>query len=173
MTPQIHTYHCVCTSLLLASTHSLSSLPRRSSDAGSIDAAHILPQSATSDLLNKADLHQKLPLEGYTMLLGLDKDTKKIIIRRNDGFEKRILYRCSRCRIVVGYEVLRQCENLKFENEDSSHNQVLDPLDSCRGKTIYLIPGGIMSTSVMTSKKKLEEEDVQIFKTTTSVFEET
>src|SRR5436305_6227496 len=39
--PQINTYHCICSTLLLATTHNLSLLPRRAEPA--LDKAFILP----------------------------------------------------------------------------------------------------------------------------------
>ncbi|EEH07443.1 conserved hypothetical protein [Histoplasma capsulatum G186AR] len=40
----------------------------------------------------------------YTILLSTTiPDRKSIIIRREDGFEKRLMLRCGRCRVVMGY----------------------------------------------------------------------
>lgn len=40
----------------------------------------------------------------YTILLSTTiPDRKPIIIRREDGFEKRLMLRCGRCRVVMGY----------------------------------------------------------------------
>ncbi len=44
--------------------------------------------------------------EGYTILLGLVRDKKISIVRREDGFERRVLSRCVRCNLVVGYEIV-------------------------------------------------------------------
>src|SRR5277367_6278495 len=46
--PQINTYHCICTTLLLATTHTLSSLPHRAEPA--LDKALILALPPASRL---------------------------------------------------------------------------------------------------------------------------
>ena len=44
------------------------------------------------------------PNDHYTILLSTTlPDRKPVIIRRDDGFEKRLLLRCGRCRVVMGY----------------------------------------------------------------------
>jgi hypothetical protein len=84
-----------------------------------------------------------LPEEGYSLLLGLIPEKKTTIVRREDGFEKRILYRCSRCRLVGG-------EKGKGR-------------DGYVGRVVYLLPAGIMSTGVMMGEgKRVGEEDVGI-----------
>ncbi|TVY58105.1 hypothetical protein LSUE1_G009078, partial [Lachnellula suecica] len=97
--PKINTYHCLCSSLLLASTHTLSTLPRRSIISG-LDSSLILPLPATPPSFSELE-QQDMPAEGYTMILGMNKDSKTTIVRREDGFEKRMLWRCARCRVVV------------------------------------------------------------------------
>ncbi|KAG0649330.1 hypothetical protein D0Z07_4134 [Hyphodiscus hymeniophilus] len=145
--PKIQTYHCICTSLLLASTHTLSTLPRRAPP--SLDGAYILPvpshapsfshshshshssppspgpndaddrevdpeametsegqEDGEKDMQAKQDTQDRpLPAAGYTLLLGMQKDSRVTIIRREDGFEKRALWRCGRCSLVIGYEI--------------------------------------------------------------------
>lgn len=53
-------------------------------------------------------------------------------MRREDGFEKRRLYRCGRCGVGVGYEVLREG---KGEGEG--------------GKVVFLMEGGLVETGEM------------------------
>jgi hypothetical protein len=44
------------------------------------------------------------PNDHYTILLSTTlPDRKPVIIRRHDGFEKRLMLRCGRCRVVMGY----------------------------------------------------------------------
>lgn len=139
--PNIKSYHCICTSLLLATTHTLSSLPRRAPP--SLDAAIILPvpPSPPSSSLGEDDADAKdagagkdMPPEGYSMLLGMVQDTKPTIIRREDGFERRLPFKCSRCSLVVGYEILGAEQT---------------PGDGYEGRIVYLLPAGIVSTEVM------------------------
>lgn len=136
----IQTYHCICTSLLLATTHTLSTLPRRA--APSRDAAIILPlpskppsfSSAEAGEAGKRVAREDMPTEGYSTLLGIVQDPKPTIIRREDGFEKRLMFRCSRCSLVVGYEIL----GLE-KSAGEGH----------AGSVMYLLPAGTVSTEVM------------------------
>ena len=51
---------------------------------------------------------------------------KIIVVRREDGFEKRRVWRCGRCGVGVGYEIVKE--------EDG------------RGRVIYLLEGGLRET---------------------------
>lgn len=53
------------------------------------------------------------------------------MIRREDGFEKRTLLRCGRCKLVVGYSL--------SPSEDSGS----------QARQTYLLPGGLVSTADM------------------------
>ncbi|KAI9750642.1 MAG: hypothetical protein M1815_001677 [Lichina confinis] len=168
--PEIYTYHCICTQLVLASTYKLSELRRRRLPG--LDQAYILPlpplprrasESASgsgSDSLSSSssdddddddegdDEEQEKskqedtqstsrnpskdaaakknmqstkkrrrrrrrspatstngPGQGYSLLLSTVQDRRPLIVRREDGFEKRWLWRCGRCRVVVGYQL--------------------------------------------------------------------
>lgn len=39
------------------------------------------------------------------MLLTLQRDRSAKVITREDGFEKRYVWRCGRCRLIVGYQL--------------------------------------------------------------------
>ncbi|CCX16385.1 Similar to hypothetical protein HMPREF1120_02567 [Exophiala dermatitidis NIH/UT8656]; acc. no. EHY54398 [Pyronema omphalodes CBS 100304] len=116
-TPQVHTYHCTsCTVFLLASTYNFSTLPVRSSPG--LDSATIIPFPSLVTNPNSSSSHSE-PTADFTVLLGLVKDRDgshgtsggpggsggKVIVAREDGFEKRALYRCGRCKVVVAYAV--------------------------------------------------------------------
>ncbi|POS82792.1 hypothetical protein EPUL_004893, partial [Erysiphe pulchra] len=160
MAPQVYTYHCICTHLLFASTHIFSSLPRRSREKGSIDAALILPLPKVA--LNSKNLRYDVPPpEGFTLLLGLEKDTKIHTLRKPDGFERRTLYQCSRCKIVIGYEISPESGIVEVDTAENVHPEVDE--DKCLGpvKIMYILPGGLMSTEFMASKEKIREEEVE------------
>lgn len=138
--PNVQTYHCICASLLLATTHTLSNLPRRA--APCLDAAIILPlpsgpPSFSSDEGgegSEADALKDMPTEGYSTLLGMVQDAKPTMIRREDGFEKRLAFRCSRCSVMVGYEIL---------GADKTAGE------GYAGRVAYLLPAATVSTEVM------------------------
>jgi hypothetical protein len=105
-----------------------------------------------------------LPEEGYSLLLGLIPEKKTTIVRREDGFEKRVLYRCSRCRLVIGYELQSQAlgggEAMEIDGGEKGKGK---GRDGFVGKVVYLLPAGIMSTGVMMGEgKRVGEEDVGI-----------
>lgn len=148
--PQINTYHCICTTLLLATTHTLSSLPHRASPA--LDKAIILPLPPVprNDVEEDNDeTASSAPPQdvnvGYSVLLSTTQDRKPVIIRRDDGFEKRTLLRCGRCRLVVGYKL--------------DHGQVsAEEGDREKGATVvFLLPGVLVSSEDMKMGKIPEE----------------
>jgi len=187
LTPKVHTYHCLCSSMLLASTHSLSSLPRRSTANDSLDAAVILPLNPPPSPPSGTDgAHDTdLPSAGYTLLLGLALDRKLTVVRREDGFEKRRLHRCARCQLVVGYEVqaqpLPQSSNIDAMDVDTNTGAAgkgKGKEDGYVGKVLYMLPAGVMSTDVMmgqtatnAGRQKIGEEDVGIKRGSLAAFE--
>ncbi len=54
-------------------------------------------------------------------------------MRREDGFEKRRVYRCGRCGVGVGYEVLRDGGGEEGKG----------------GRVLYLMEGGLVETGEM------------------------
>ncbi|RKF54929.1 hypothetical protein OnM2_093009 [Erysiphe neolycopersici] len=161
MAAQIYTYHCICTHLLFASTHIFSSLPRRSHERGSIDAALILPLPKVP--LNSKNLRYDLPPpEGYTLLLGIEKDSKIHTIRKSDGFERRILYQCSRCKVVIGYEILPESGVAELDTTNRIHAEEDEDKSVGSVNIMYILPGGLMTTEFMASKEKIMEEEVEL-----------
>ncbi|CAG8075576.1 unnamed protein product [Penicillium olsonii] len=118
----IRTQHCqFCNHLLLATTRTLSTLPRRGGEAK--DKAIILP------LENEGS---ETPTQHTTLLLStLLPDRRPTLIRREDGIEKRLFLRCGRCRVVVGYHL------------DAVHYEDQKP------KPVYLLPGSVVETEKM------------------------
>jgi len=178
--PNVQTYHCICNSLLLASTHTLSNLPRR--QGSSLDEALILPLPSAPPTRSLSELYvpeaesgedghaeenEAMPPEGYTILLGLVEDKKLTIIRREDGFEKRLLSRCVRCNLVVGYEIQGDGTAMDVDSGSGKGKEA----ECFTGKILYLLPGGVMSTEVMMRGKKFGEEDVAIRRGGVAIFE--
>ena len=101
-----------------------------------------------------------MPPVGYSLLLAMEKDRKVTIVRREDGFEKRVLWRCLRCRLVVGYEVM----GLEGSGVGGGRDGEVDEGEGERrvfeGKVVYLLPNGMLRTDVMAGGKKLGEGDV-------------
>jgi hypothetical protein len=184
--PRVHTYHCICTSLLLATTHTLSTLPKRA--APSLDGAYILPVPSQPPYLSSSpepepeaqdedgedeqreelepepepepmeglkEAAKDMPAAGYTLLLGMQKDAKITIIRCEDGFEKRVLWRCLRCALVVGYEITGSGSSALGAEEGEGEG-------AFEGKLVYLLPNGILGTDLMVQGKKVGEGDVEI-----------
>lgn len=179
----IHTYHCrFCNHLLLASTRDIHRLPRRRAPAA--DGALILPlppkkpsYSDSSDSESEPDpeggpdgaagpsppmmekRRRRKRQEHYTILLSTTiPDRKTTIVRREDGFEKRLLLRCGRCRVVMGYLL----DELHFpvpvhpdRGDGSAGGGVVDE-ERERGKredgearVAYILPGAVVRTEEM------------------------
>lgn len=130
--PQIHTYHCLCTTLVLATTTPLSSLPRRQNSA--LDTAYILPLPSASDSTSGH----------HAVLQSAILDPKAQVVKTDQGFEKRYLQRCKRCRLVVGYQLDWQ----QFGGERLGR----------REDVVYLLPGGFTTTDEMVEGKDMESQ---------------
>lgn len=94
-----------------------------------------------------------MPAEGYSLLLGMNQDKKVTIVRREDGFEKRLLWRCMRCKLVVGYEITGSDSASRDGKSRGKEGEY-------EGKVVYLLPNGILGTDIMVGGKKIAEEDV-------------
>ncbi|KAL1976919.1 hypothetical protein VTN31DRAFT_3201 [Thermomyces dupontii] len=125
----IHTYHCpYCNQLLLASTHTIPStiqtqqqpqdiaLPRRRSPG--LDEAIIVPLKSTTRTTTtttttidddeegggEGEVDAGGSQDSYSILLSsCVRDKVPVVVRREDGFERRSCLRCGRCRVVMGY----------------------------------------------------------------------
>ncbi len=154
----VFTYHCLCTHLIVATTTPLSALFRRS--ASSLDKAYILPLPSPTSARSRASDDSDSETEAqtstssakpttlisptrphYALLLSAVTDRKPQIITRIDGFEKRYLQRCGRCRLVVGY----QLDWGQYADADTGTSE----RTGRREDVVYLLPGGLLSTEEM------------------------
>lgn len=112
--PAIHTYHCLCSTLLLATPYQLPSLPTRAPP--SRDLARILPLPPflpppplphhQHDPPPPQQQTQQQQLYLPSLLLPTLRPGRKItLVQREDGYERRRVWRCGRCGCAVGYEV--------------------------------------------------------------------
>lgn len=123
----VTTYHCLCTELVLASTVSLASLHKRARDG-----AFICPLTSHSGIVDgSATLTESSLVEPEPILLKLE-----------DGFEKRYLVKCSRCGLMLGYHL----DTSQFDATKSSMG--------VRGDVLYILPGGLHTTTEMTESKQ-------------------
>lgn len=169
---RVHTYHCTfCSHLILASTHVFSSLPTR--HAPGLDNATIVPlpkptSEATDDdeedsssepedvdgdssmmpppPRRKQHRKKQEDLAGYTLLLTLQRDRAPKVIARADGFEKRVLWRCGRCRLIVAYQ-LDECHYSAPATEKGKAKA------DTGERYLYILPGAVTESS------KLGKED--------------
>ncbi|OGM50840.1 hypothetical protein ABOM_000591 [Aspergillus bombycis] len=146
----VHTHHCrFCNHLLLATTRDMASLPRRKDPAK--DKAIILP-------LPTSDTSEDPGQEHYSILLSTTvPDRKATLVRREDGFEKRLFLRCGRCRVVVGYFL----DGVLFPM-----TSVAAPASGGDGeegerkeKVVYLLPGALVETGAMGDEAALKGVD--------------
>ncbi|KAL8666106.1 MAG: hypothetical protein Q9168_007554 [Polycauliona sp. 1 TL-2023] len=150
-TNEIHTYHCLCSTHLLTSPYILSDLHQRASP--SLDHARILPFPSTSssddnepdeqahDETQDALQTQLKPSSVLPSLLSTNiKPVKKpIVVQREDGWEKRRLWRCARCGVAVGYEIIGEEE---LPGDIPGGRKKGDGL----GKVLFLLEGGLVET---------------------------
>ncbi|EGD96549.1 hypothetical protein TESG_03989 [Trichophyton tonsurans CBS 112818] len=99
----------------------------------------------------------------YTILLSTTTpDRKPIILRRADGFEKRLLVRCGRCKVVLGY-VLDEVHFKKVEDNKGGAGGTTEGEDSNVSGTgepevIYILPGSLVETEQLGTEIKIEQE---------------
>ena len=101
------------------------------------------------------------------------QDKKVTIVRKEDGFEKRICWRCERCGVIVGYELQTQTQGGEAMDLDGGEKGK-GKEEGYQGKVVYLLPGGVQSTDVMMGRtnggKRIGEQDVAV-KGAVAVFE--
>ncbi|KAE8347083.1 hypothetical protein BDV24DRAFT_122776 [Aspergillus arachidicola] len=152
----VHTHHCrFCNHLLLATTRDIPSLPRRKDPAKDKAIILPLPTSNTSEDTDSSNLQ-----EHYTILLSTTvPDRKATLIRREDGFEKRLLLRCGRCRVVVGYFLDGVLFPMTSVAASASGVDGEGGEDERKEKVVYLLPGALMETGVMGDEGRLKGVD--------------
>lgn len=152
----IQTQHCrFCNHLLLATTRNISTLPRRGGE--SKDRALILPleRKSSTDGKVEADLEEEAKTtetpsrkarhasNHTTLLLATTiPDRRATMIRREDGIEKRILLRCGRCKVVVGYYL----DRVHWTAEERGAVRDGDEEEEERPPAVYLLPGAVVET---------------------------
>ena len=173
--PQINTYHCICSTLLLATTHELTALPRRAEPA--LDRAYILPLPRAAiragetvkgehEEVDEEEEEEERDAEprairdrasdvGYSLLLSTTQDRRPTVVRRGDGFERRILLRCGRCRLVVGYK-LDPARSAPAESGGTGKGGEKIRVEGEEAKLVYLLPGGLLSSEDLKNGKTLE-----------------
>lgn len=122
----VYTYHCLCNTLLFSTRYEIESLPTRAEPA--LDNAIILPirnnKTSGSDLdVEDADDSR---LSTVTFLHNMTASQKPMVVRREDGFERRTPVRCHRCQLTIGYW-----------------------LDDTTQDIFYSLPGALMKTRDM------------------------
>jgi len=132
----IHTYHCICTQLVLATTTPLSSLKTRTSDS-----SHILPLPSLSSTSSTSH---------YASLANTSIDTKPTVIRLEDGLEKRYFHKCGRCGLSIAYSL----DKSQFDDTKTS--------SGAREDVVFLIPGGLVDTENMKSGKDMDAEIAKV-----------
>ncbi|ETI27316.1 hypothetical protein G647_09506 [Cladophialophora carrionii CBS 160.54] len=130
----IHTYHCLCTTLVLSTKHDLQTLPRRQEPVQ--DAALILAPPV--DITRSDEIELGSAQTASSVMLNVAPQRKPVIIRREDGFERRTLLKCARCKLVLGYSL----DEAHWANAEG------------RARPLYLLPGGLLSTAEMVGGKE-------------------
>ncbi|OJD27235.1 hypothetical protein ACJ73_01373 [Blastomyces percursus] len=119
---------------------------------------------------------QQQQQQHYTILLSTTiRDRKPTMIRREDGFEKRLLMRCGRCRVVMGYALDeihftaavareggggdekkgKEIEDEEGDGEDNKERE-RERRRKKAEEVVYLLPGSLVETGEM---GKVEKEE--------------
>ena len=120
------TYHCLCTHLVMATNITLANMPKRQVDAAATSTTGSLATTLT--------------------MPGLSTDDKAMILKLEDGFEKRYPVRCSRCGLMAGYQL------------DKSQFAGTEEKTGPNAEVLYVLPGGLMTTEEMRGGKDMERE---------------
>jgi hypothetical protein len=96
-----------------------------------------------------------LPSTGYTILHNVEIDTKAIIIRRENGFERRTMHRCQRCLLSLGYEVMEMTEFEDATNMDIDDGRDRDVDGKYKGMILYVLPVALMDCETGEDATKL------------------
>jgi hypothetical protein len=149
----VHTYHCLCSQLLLAGATLLEDRRKRAGE--SLDNAYIVPlmpsdvlfsdqqgsdEEETENAQPTTSLREGVQSYNASILLNTVLERKPLVVRRSDGFETRYQRRCGRCELVVGYHL----DGAQFGGGEKSGR-----ID----KIIYILPGALKTTSDMMESK--------------------
>lgn len=106
---------------------------------------------------------------GYTALVSLAVPARQapVIIRRSDGFEKRWVLRCGRCKLAVAYHL----DWSQFEQKTIAEGKVVagsggggnkdsEVRKGRREDVLYVLPGALMTTEEMLAGKKFGEREM-------------
>lgn len=77
------------------------------------------------------------------MLHSLKETSNAIMVRREDGFEKRYPSRCTRCNLVVAYHL----DWSQFATDEQSE-QIRNQKER-RDDVLYVLPGSVLTTEKM------------------------
>lgn len=113
-----------------------------------------MPAEQSSQILEQANQPPLSNcLRNYTLLHSLDLASaqKSLVVRREDGFEKRWILRCGRCNLVVAY----QLDWSQFGDE--AREKVGRRLD-----ILYLLPKSTVMTEALQKGRIASEKDVSI-----------
>ncbi|KAL9025612.1 MAG: hypothetical protein Q9196_005594 [Gyalolechia fulgens] len=137
---RLYTYYCLCSTHLLTTPYDIATLPQRRHP--SVDLARILPlpsiylppppppRPPTDHNNNEGEGEAGSQGTVLPSLLSpnLKPVRKPLVVQREDGWEKRKMWRCGRCGLGVGYEVVSDPK----------------PGEGQGNKVLFLLDGGLV-----------------------------
>ncbi|KAF7185943.1 hypothetical protein HII31_12816, partial [Pseudocercospora fuligena] len=129
-TPTISTYHCLCSELLLATPIPLDKLPTRQSDK-----SHICKISTGGE---------NITANSAILTKSAEPGSSPLVLRLEDGFEKRFLIKCGRCGVGFGYKLWSESENGVKED------------------VVFILQNGLIETRDVEGGRKLMEKEVEL-----------
>jgi len=160
------TYHCICTALVLATTFPLSH--RRALDCSIIlpcptpspQVAALAGQTQANISEANAEQHAEddettdTPSPSMTLLLSTvpSSSLAPLLIRSDEGIEKRYPLQCSRCRLMLGYQLDWDQFGAGIKTEEGAEGGGRGGGSGQTGRredVVYLLEGAVMSTEDM------------------------
>ncbi|EMF10603.1 uncharacterized protein SEPMUDRAFT_89843, partial [Sphaerulina musiva SO2202] len=128
----ISTYHCICSEVLFASTRPLTEFATRQSDSAAI--CTIISNSNNSSS-NSNNNHKK------------EEDFPCLILKLDDGFEKRYPVQCPRCGVCFAYQ-LDGSQWVEDGNENEKEKEKDDDVRRTgrRCDVLYVLREGLVRT---------------------------
>lgn len=114
-----------------------------------VEEGSLPPARRTEDGTAQPDSKPRRRQSHYTILLSTTiPERNAVVIRRGDGFERRILLRCGRCRVLVGY-VLDDMLSQRLEGDDTLRLAK----EISAAQFAYILPDALVETGGLDGKE--------------------
>ena len=170
MTGRLKAYHCLCSTHILTTPYEIDRLPRRAAPSMDQARILHLPNNRTAQGSRGGQLREQATTSTATQAAtsstppagrgvsneggtrstvwrpsllspSLRPQRKPHIIRREDGYEKRRLWRCAHCSLGIGYEVVDDRDDDQLTESGDPQGRTLCLLEDALVDGETLLPG--------------------------------